>query len=923
MALALLRPKPDREGYLKKASNAKGKDEVRGNWQERWFVLKGHTLDYYKKKEDSSPKGTIDLRAAKVDPANAQTGKEFTIRIAQSKQVFSYLQCANEEDCQAWLQAIRKGAGYKDEALNQNAASPKTQFDSFCSFTAFYRQTAMSRFLDPLTAVLDLDDQSLKLFKDSGEVIRVHSCGTVAAAVALPQPEEGAQVSPTHKTPLWPVNADFKSNSYSSRKVLYFASKREADEFARLLSAVAENNFNPIDVILRRPPLNSSVLQMRSLASDSKWEEFWTVVVEERLLLFHTREALVPYRVAFLPSCEVRKLDEGGHAGLVVESKVETFVFRFSQGSVRDAWLAAVKQASVTLSDAISQAVQQQQHQQQQRDEEAKAGPSPALARLPTAGGVGSTQLAAAAAAAPASKNMVLLDTSSAPTFLASWGEGEQGQLGHRSKDMLTTPRVVSALARKFVRQVAAGEGFCGAVTNEGHVFMWGSGDDCQLGLGENLKHSASPYLVTALRNHGQVAQLACGRAHVLAISVSGEVFAWGSSQYGQLGLGDTATAAYPKPVPGVRGVAVAAGRNHSAVIGVRGELWVWGDNRQSQLGLLPAATGGQSLVLKPLIHPMLQGLGAVRLVALGGDSSAVIMDRTSKVLVFGANDSGQLGLGDVRPRVEPTPLDFFSRPGMAPARQISMGARHAMAVLENGQLYSWGAVKVSGLTAQANVPVLIPELSDVAAVTSGATHNLAVTHHGRLYALGANLAGQLGNGHPQLEGLVEVDLDPSLRVTCVAAGANFSLAVIEGEAPMNITASASDPGAPARGLPSSGSSGRIVDPSILRVADDISVADANKKIGQLLSAMNISEQAPPSEPPPDAPVQQEGAPGEDGEGNASGGEEKGARKPGEPGPAKKKKGKWKEVADPKTGRTYYYHTRTRETRWRKPKEDE
>jgi hypothetical protein len=106
-------------------------------------------------------------------------------------------------------------------------------------------------------------------------------------------------------------------------------------------------------------------------------------------------------------------------------------------------------------------------------------------------------------------------------------------------------------------------------------------------------------------------------------------------------------------------------------------------------------------------------------------------------------------------------------------------------------------------------------------------------------------------------------------------------------------------------------------------VADDISVADANKKIGQLLSAMNISEQAPPSEPPPDAPVQQEGAPGEDGEGNASGGEEKGARKPGEPGPAKKKKGKWKEVADPKTGRTYYYHTRTRETRWRKPKEDE
>ena len=57
----LLKSERIREGFAKKASTSKGSDECRGGWQERWFVLIKHELHYYKKKEDNTPKGNIQL----------------------------------------------------------------------------------------------------------------------------------------------------------------------------------------------------------------------------------------------------------------------------------------------------------------------------------------------------------------------------------------------------------------------------------------------------------------------------------------------------------------------------------------------------------------------------------------------------------------------------------------------------------------------------------------------------------------------------------------------------------------------------------------------------------------------------------------------------------------------------------------------
>jgi hypothetical protein len=61
-AVAILKRAIIKEGMLFKSAAAKGKDQMRGNWKDRWFVLKKNTLSYFKAKGETKEKGAIDLR---------------------------------------------------------------------------------------------------------------------------------------------------------------------------------------------------------------------------------------------------------------------------------------------------------------------------------------------------------------------------------------------------------------------------------------------------------------------------------------------------------------------------------------------------------------------------------------------------------------------------------------------------------------------------------------------------------------------------------------------------------------------------------------------------------------------------------------------------------------------------------------------
>mgnify|MGYP001184691533 FL=1 len=85
------------------------------------------------------------------------------------------------------------------------------------------------------------------------------------------------------------------------------------------------------------------------------------------------------------------------------------------------------------------------------------------------------------------------------------------------------------------------------ALTVDGKVFSWGEGDDGKLGHCSRLS-CEKPRLIEALKAK-RVRDVACGSSHSAAITSNGELYTWGCGEYGRLGHGDNVTQLRPKQV--------------------------------------------------------------------------------------------------------------------------------------------------------------------------------------------------------------------------------------------------------------------------------------------------------------------------------------------------------------------------------------
>ena len=69
-----------------------------------------------------------------------------------------------------------------------------------------------------------------------------------------------------------------------------------------------------------------------------------------------------------------------------------------------------------------------------------------------------------------------------------SWGMGSAGRLGHGSEDDEMLPRRIESLRNCNIVSIAAGYDHSAAVSAEGRLWMWGSGEWHQLGTGDKSK---------------------------------------------------------------------------------------------------------------------------------------------------------------------------------------------------------------------------------------------------------------------------------------------------------------------------------------------------------------------------------------------------------------------------------------------------
>jgi alpha-tubulin suppressor-like RCC1 family protein len=286
-----------------------------------------------------------------------------------------------------------------------------------------------------------------------------------------------------------------------------------------------------------------------------------------------------------------------------------------------------------------------------------------------------------------------------------------------------------------------------GAAVTSTKAFSWGYNEFGQLGNGT---HGAGTETNTpgAVSNLTSVKSVKAGCNHGLALKTNGTVWTWGYNYYGQLGNdthGDGTESDVPVKAKIDNVKAISAGCDHNLALKENGTIWAWGANTFGQLGNGTSGDGTESDIPVKVVNI---GTG-VKQIAAGGDFSLALMNNGT-VKSWGRNEDGQLGNGTDTPRNKPGPVSNLSN---VKAIASDSSARHALALLDNGTVKSWGLNFDGQLGNGASLPgkyrttpVRVFNLTGVKAIATGGYHSLALMESGKVKSWGFNAYGQLGN---------------------------------------------------------------------------------------------------------------------------------------------------------------------------------
>ena len=152
-----------------------------------------------------------------------------------------------------------------------------------------------------------------------------------------------------------------------------------------------------------------------------------------------------------------------------------------------------------------------------------------------------------------------------------TWGSGDAGQLGQGyhgggGKETIPSPCQVTVLAAPHLgkmSQVACGAQFTACVSARGELHVWGFGQYLYSTIDGNFAYEPEKIQLPL-----KVKSVACGRAHILALTEGRDVYCWGEGKEGQLGHGRTTPCNFPRIVlEGKKIVQVECGRYHSVAL--------------------------------------------------------------------------------------------------------------------------------------------------------------------------------------------------------------------------------------------------------------------------------------------------------------------------------------------------------------------
>ena len=147
-----------------------------------------------------------------------------------------------------------------------------------------------------------------------------------------------------------------------------------------------------------------------------------------------------------------------------------------------------------------------------------------------------------------------------------SWGGGSYGKLGHGNTSSHDAPTVIEALKSHLCVKVVAGSNYSAILTSTGQILTMGNSAACGAGTSEPKRYLPAP--VVGLSDE-HIIDISGGDTMMLALTLRGEVYSWGSNSMGQVGQGVSVgnTVSIPGKMLGLDGVSIqqiSAGTSHA-----------------------------------------------------------------------------------------------------------------------------------------------------------------------------------------------------------------------------------------------------------------------------------------------------------------------------------------------------------------------
>ncbi|KAN0032334.1 hypothetical protein ACTFIV_006223 [Dictyostelium citrinum] len=240
----------------------------------------------------------------------------------------------------------------------------------------------------------------------------------------------------------------------------------------------------------------------------------------------------------------------------------------------------------------------------------------------------------------------------------------------------------------------------------------------------------------------------------------------------------------------------------------ISNRVFMWGTNKSGNMSL-PSEQYRFPTTIDLLKNTFVEKV-------VGGRSFTLVLTRDGKVLGFGENNFGQLGLSDTRNRTAPTKIEALNDQHII---DIGVGLDHSIAVTKAGHVFGWGynvegqigqkVVEYTRMTSTTETmdgeddkvdlreqmipdieytqPTLVPGLEQIkiSKVFCGYDSTFLLSARGNVYSFGSNEIGTLGLGS-ELKGRVTKPTkikftDTNEKIKQLSSGASHTLFLTNG----------------------------------------------------------------------------------------------------------------------------------------------